>query len=60
MRIAALEALENAPRAVMVLDTRTGESFTGQIESVAFAGNLGPSKNAANVGGMLTVTVRML
>lgn len=60
LRLAALESLEETGRPVTVSDRRTGETFTGQIDSVDFSGSTPPSRGEDNFGGTVTVRVRRL
>ena len=59
-RLSALEGLEDSGRPIPVVDNRTGERFTGQIDSVDFTSVNPPSNSLANFGGIAIVTVRRL
>jgi len=56
----SLEALEEAGDTVTVIDWRTGEQFTGLIESVAFENQSSPDKRVHGYGGTIMLTVRKL
>lgn len=55
-----LEALEEAGDTITVIDWRTGEQFTGLIESVAFENQSSPDKRVHGYGGTIMLTVRKL
>jgi hypothetical protein len=57
-RVTALEALEDSGRPVVVVDERTGETFTASIETVQFVGVDNSDRGHMNFGGWLDVTVR--
>lgn len=59
-RVLELEALESRAEPVQVRDRRTGEAYTASIESVEFSGVQNPDRELSNVGGVVTVTVRLL
>lgn len=59
-RLAALEALEESSLPILVQDHRTGEAFTGQIDSVTFSGVTAPKGPRGNFGGTALVQVRRL
>lgn len=59
-RLVALETLEETGAPTPVLDTRTGESFTAQIDSVSFSAESPPDGAASGFGGVATVVVRRL
>jgi hypothetical protein len=59
-RVMALESMEETGAPVPVTDMRSGETFAGQIDSVAFQAVTSPAGAEANFGGVLTVTVRRL
>jgi hypothetical protein len=60
LRLKALEDLEETGRPVRVADNRTGEVFTGQIETVDFRVESAPDGPHANYGGVALVVVRRL
>ena len=59
-RLAALEALENVGDSIRVDDFKTGESFTGLIESISFSTTTPGDKRFNGFGGVLYVTIRAL
>lgn len=59
-RLAALERLEASGAPVLVVDHRTGEAVTGQVDSVDFEGRSAPDGPSSSFGGVATVTVRGL
>jgi hypothetical protein len=60
LRLSALESLEESGRPVPIIDNRTGEKFTGQIDTIEFTATNPPSTSLANFGGVAVVTVRRL
>jgi len=59
-QLAKLESLEEAGDTVTVIDWRTGEQFTGLIESVSFNNESSPDKRVHSYGGTILLTVRKL
>lgn len=59
-RLRALEALEATGYPVQVVDYRTGESFSGQVDSVDFSAKTPPHGASANFEGTAVVVVRQL
>lgn len=53
-----MEILEEAGDFILVTDWRTGESYTGTIETMRFENTASSDKNSSGYGGILTVTVR--
>lgn len=53
-----METLEEEGDFVLVTDWRTGESYTGTIETMRFENTASSDKNSSGYGGILTVTVR--
>jgi hypothetical protein len=53
-----MEILEEAGDFVLVTDWRTGESYTGTIETMRFENTASSDKNSSGYGGILTITVR--
>lgn len=60
IRLLELERAEDQLRPIKVEDRRVGDSFVGVIDSVEFSGTASPDRDAANFGGVATVTVRRL
>lgn len=56
-RVKDLEALEKAGNLLQVLDTRTGETLSGQIEQVTFQSVTPPDRGLANWGGFCQITL---
>lgn len=59
-RLTALEALESVGDSIRVDDFKTGESFTGLIESISFNTTTPGDKRFNGFGGVLYVTIRTL
>lgn len=59
-RLTELEALEASGAPVTVTDNRTGESFTGQIDTVDFRSTAPPDRHESGFGGVAVVVVRRL
>jgi len=59
-RLAALEQAESDNATVNIVDTTTGESFSGQITRVAFTRIKPPEGNRKNFGGLINLTVVQL
>ena len=59
-RISLLEELEESGSPVKVIDRRTGEAFTGQIEEIRYVGQYAPEKQESNFGGKIAVTITKL
>lgn len=53
-----METLEETGDFILVTDWRTGESYTGVIETMRFENTVSPDKNSSGFGGTLTVTIR--
>jgi len=60
LRLAALEAMEETGSPERVTDNRTGESFTGQIDTIDFSCTTPPDNEESGFGGIAVVTVRRL
>lgn len=59
-RLSELEALEVNGTPVVVTDNRTGESYTGQIDTVDFSATSPPDRGESGFGGVAVVVVRRL
>jgi hypothetical protein len=59
-RLRALESLEETGVPVNVVDHRTGESYTGQIDSVEFSSNTPADSTDSGFSGVATVIVRRI
>ena len=59
-RLRRLEELEETSQPVSVTDHRTGEAFTGQIDSIGFSSNSPPDRGESGFGGIAVVVVRRL
>lgn len=56
-RVRDLEVLEEVGGLVQVLDTRSNETLTCQIERVTFESRVPPDRGKANYGGIVTLTL---
>lgn len=59
-RLVALERVEELAAPIRVVDSRTGESFIGMIDSVEFQSTAPPDKSSSGFGGIAIVTIRRL
>ena len=56
----AVKALEQSQSTVTWMDYTTGERATAYVEKVAWTRTAPPTRNLPNVGGTLTVTLRLV
>jgi hypothetical protein len=59
-KLSALESLESVGDVVTVMDNRSGETYSGLIEEVAYTSMTPPDRRFSGNGGMLQVTVRKI
>lgn len=59
-KLAAIESLESVGNLVTVEDNRSGETYSGLIEEIAYTGTTPPDRKFSGNGGMLIVTVRKI
>ncbi len=59
-KLSSLESLESVGDVITVVDNRSGETYTGLIEEVAYTSMTSPDRRFSGNGGMLMVTVRKL
>lgn len=60
IRLLALEQMEQDHSVVVVQDYTAPESYSAQVRSVGFVRDTPPSRNKANFGGVVTVTLLRL
>lgn len=60
LRVAALEELEEDGLPVVVIDDRTGESFTAMIDEIQYTGPVAPQGANKNFGGRIYLTLTKL
>ena len=59
-RVAALEELEETGTPVVVIDHRTGETYTAMIEEIQYTGVVAPQGANKNYGGRIYLTLTKL